>query len=626
MFVCTRLRYAWPLQSVRFALALLVFFLTFVSKTDSAHVARTGTRTGLTPGRVSGSGRQGLHASHLDGVAGFRSDDVRREAAKTTEFSTYSQRVRKYLSDRFSNTRLKNAYRTNRQSVDDNIMGTSPPELDVNSSADDPLPLEQNMSKAFEEFQLYYLEEVTDDIDEAFKPVLIFEKGSLVGPFEKNPSNFTKSSLQSADKDGWFTESTVRDRIAFQFHFDPDYLYLFRQLEVTGSDDSRIDPQVVDLQISNESGTGSFNIVYHCAMGKPGRSVISMQFLVTEGHRVTTAWLKECGQGRFEHMMFGFLNHQGDIVQFNTDGTYGNDERKTLEVGPMDSSIDLVAGINPPAANLDFLTPYVTSDNDEVYVTLRSTVRAGRFSSDVDTKFTILHECDRKSVANIRFTTAIPPWDNVTATWRKDCGGYVSQSLLVGTEGEDSFDVIQEGTILAEYKVTDSTTVDNVDNKVKFISVSEHSIKFYLTNADDTSDIHFQTITTTLSDPDVLSAYVGTDDTSSLNANGGILERDSVRTLLILFVCKQAGKSVVLITLPSVRYATAEFGFVKECDGAPMTYTHSGFLSTAGSLLDVILVLAFISGIALCVYTARKKNGARYQAVRTDDPASAPAS
>lgn len=520
-------------------------------------------------------------------------------------------------------------FSSDRQSSDDNLTATGPPSLDppqpnANSSDDDLLSLEKNMTKAFEEFSLYYLEEVTEDVDEAFRSVLVFNNGSLVGPFANNPSNISKATSQSDDKSSWFTESTVRDRIAFQFHYDPDYLYIFREPDLATSADSRIQPELTDFQVNTESGTGSFNIIYYCAMDKPGQAIISIHFLVTESHSVRTAWVKECGQGRFEHMRFGFLNHQGDLVEFNADGTYGSDERKTLEVGPMDTTTDLVAGLNPPATNLDFQTPYVTSDNDEVFVMLRSTVRAGRFSSDVDTKFTILHECDRKSVANIRFTAAIPPWDNLTATWRKDCGGSVSQSLLVGTEGEDSYDVIQEGNLLPEYKVTESTTVDNVDSKVKFVPVSERSIKFYLTNADDTSDIHFQTITTTLSDPDVLNAYVGTDGTSGLNANGGILERDSVRTLLILFVCKQAGKSVVLITLPSVRYATAEFGFVKECDGAPMTYTHSGFLSTAGSLLDVILVLAVISGIALCVYAAKKKSGVRYQAVPTSDETSGP--
>lgn len=597
---------------------LLLFVLLF--ETESAQVDRAGLSSVPITDRSSGLGRRSPHSyRRFTGIGNRRSDRNEYSSSNVDKSLGINYRSRAFRNRVRLARRVRMAhYLSDRQSTDENVTSTAPPQPDTNSSAEEP-SLEANMTEAFEDFKLYYLEEGVDDSSDAFQQVLVFDKGALVGPFERNPSNFTASSLKSEDKSDWFTEKTVTDRIAFQFHFNPDYLYFLREPELTVSDDSRVEPEVVDFQMNDDSGTGSFNIVYHCVMGKPGQAVVSMHLMITEGHSVRTAWVKECGQGRFAHLSFGFVNHQGDTIEFNADGTYGSDERKTLEVGPMDSPIDLVVGLTPPATNLDFLTPYVSSDNDEVYVTLRSTVRSGRFSSDIETKFTVIHDCERKSVAKVTFTVAIPPWDNLTATWRKDCGGDVSQSLLVGTEGEDSYDVIQEGSLLPEYKVTESTTVDSVDSKVKVIPVGERSVKFFLTNADDTSDIHFQTISTTLSDPDVLHAFVGTDEASSLNANGGVLERDSVRTLLILFVCKRVGKSVVLITLPSVRYATAEFGFVKECDGAPMTYTHSGFLSTAGSLLDVILVLAFISGIALCVYTAKKKSEARYQAVPTSE-------
>lgn len=507
-----------------------------------------------------------------------------------------------------------------RQSDENNETTTNSTESETDAS-NNGTDADASMTFAFQNFKLFYVEENFDDDNEPFKSILVFDNGSLVGPFENNPFNLSAMESQTTNKSNWFTHNTVTDRMAFRFEYDPDLSYVLREPDLKTTEESTVQPLVTDFQVNKETGTGSFTVLYRCIAGKPGQGTIALHMLITEGHSIQTVWVKDCGQGRFQHLSFGFLDHEGRAIEFNADGTYGNEEHKTLDVGPMDSLIDLVAILTSPAKNLNFLTPYVTSDNEDVYVMLRSTVQAGRLSADEETQFTILHECDRKSVANIKFTAAITPWDNITATWRKDCGGSVSQSLLVGTEGENSFDVIQEGTLLPEFKVTELTTVDNVDSRVTVVSADQHALKFYLTNADDTSDIHFQTITTTLSNPDVLRAFIGSDGQSSLSSDGGILERNQVRTLLISLVCKQAGKSVVLVTLPTMRYATAEFGFVKECDGAPMTYTHSGFLNTAESLMGLIMFLLIIAGIGGCLYAIRKRSKQRYEPVSSIESA-----
>lgn len=511
-------------------------------------------------------------------------------------------------------TNLKNENSTDEASADTGL--TDPASNPTNTSAITPVGPTEN-EQAFSEFTLLLMEEEINEYT-PFRLRPVYEKGEFTGPFLKNPNTSDVKSLASMNQTDWYQDSDIRDRVNFQFRFDSDKKYDIERPNITVQNDSGIEPIVLDFQTIVYSGSGSFAILYSCVMGKPGSFIITFSMPVTKEHTLTTAWVKTCGQGRFEYLDSGFVNHEGHNVNFNADGTYGVDEKKALEVGPMDASTELYVNLKPPADNLDFLTPYIMTDSEDVSVKLRGAIAAGRFSSDTKTTFTVLYECERSATANVNFMTGIPPWDNVTASWRKDCGGTVSQALLIGTGGEESFDVMQEGELKPEYDISEVTTVNNVDPRVKVLGTESHSMKFYLTNSDETSAIHFQTISMTMSNPDVLTAVVNTDGALGLSTGGGVLEREDVRTLTVYLICKKEGKSVVLVTLPTVRYKNVEFGFVKECDGAPLVYSHSGFMRTADSLIGVLFVLVTLGGIGFCIYRV-KKGGNTYAAVSTSE-------
>ena len=496
-----------------------------------------------------------------------------------------------------------------------------PPGVDPNAPAvDEARPTANsttgNSTSAFSAFKLNLLVEMTVN----FKLNPIFEDGVLTGVFNGSVNSSSLTDLKEADDETWYKESPYLDRIAFQFRYTPDSNdYVFSKPTVYTTDESGISPEVHDYRTDSTNGMGTFTILYKCKPGAQEKSRISLHMPVTSEKSVDMAWIKECGHGRHEHVEFGYTTYDHNIALFNPDGTYGTEEKKILEIGPLDLSTELTMKLTPPAQNLNFLDPHVQSDSESVSVYLRGTISKGSLSSDETTKFSVLYDCKAATRAQITFSVAIPPWDNITTTWRKDCGGNSAQSLLIGTTAPGSFDVMLDGELDAKYNVSDTTTMGSVRDSVNIIPVTVNSERFYLTNSDETSDIHIQTISTTMSDPNIVSVYVKLpllQGSSYLSSTGGTLARRETKSLQLHFICKNAGKSLVLVTLPTLRYKNVEFGFIKECI-EPKALHHSGFLSTAGSILGVLLLLC-IGATGFYVYR-RKRSNIKYAAVPTDD-------
>lgn len=479
-----------------------------------------------------------------------------------------------------------------------------------------------NVTEAFHAFTINQMLEVDDD--ESFKVVAIFTNGTLVGGFESNPMSSDLSKLsESVDDSAWYNDGPYADRISFQYTYTPDSTdYTLSEPRIAVDTDMGISPILQDKRNDAAEGVGSFTIKYQCKPGGVEKSYISLHMQVTKEHSADITWIKVCGRGRNEHLNFGFIGSDDKVTLFNADGTYGTEEQRTLDVGPLQLSTALSAELTPPAWQLDFLDPYVESDSSLVTVSLRDTIKAGTLNTDGATKFSVLYYCAETSAkANIRFTLGMPPWDNVTAAWRKTCGGTHSEALLIGTSGSGSFEVMQDGELSEKYNVTENTSVEQAYGKVEEIEASMSSVRYYITNSDETSDIHIQTIATTMSNPDVVSTIVEVPFTGSgsyLGPSGGTIPRHETRSLKLHFVCKKVGESLVLVTLPTLKYKNVEFGVLKHCL-APAVRHHLGFLHTAGSILGTILVLAIIGGIGLWVQIRRRAQEAKYSRVSTNE-------
>lgn len=483
-------------------------------------------------------------------------------------------------------------------------------------------PTAGNETAAFLAFSLLQMEMVNEE-DAEFRTVPIFKNGSFTGGFEECP---TTSDLEMAgttfDDSKWYADGAYADRISFQYTFMPDSKDYVDFLPVIKSDSaSGIDPSLMDSDHDMEGGMGRFTLLYRCEPDGQERNHLSLHLQITETHSLDTMWVKICGRGRFEHMVFGFLSGDNeDVTPFNADGTYGTEEQHTLEVGPTQLSTVLSAELEEPAWELDFADPYIKSDSDLVSVSLRETVRGGRLSMDMPKKFSILYSCEQNSArANIMFTFAIPPWDNVTASWRKVCGGTHSQGLLIGTSGVDSYEVMQDGELNQRFNVTENTSLEKAYESIEDIDASTNSKRFYITNSDESSKLLIQTIAMTMSNPEVLRTVVDVPFSigSYLSSSGGTIESGETKSLKLRFICLRLGESLVMVTLPVQKFRNVEFGFIKHCS-APQVYQENGFLSTAGSLLGAIMALSVCGGIGLWVHL-RRRSSRKYMAVPTSE-------
>jgi hypothetical protein len=208
-------------------------------------------------------------------------------------------------------------------------------------------------------------------------------------------------------------------------------------------------------------------------------------------------------------------------------------------------------------------------------------------------------------------TIGIPPWNNVTASWTKDCGGHVPKSLLIGTSVSSNFDVLQDGELDPAYNITDNTGIlDARLNKKKIYDMGIHSSLFYVSNIDETSEIHIQSVTLTLSPPDTMIAVIETPKmapmigTGYIGKSGVTLGRKEVKRLQIHFYCRKGGSVIVLITLATLLFQNVEFGFIKECvPGA----AHQHHALTAGSMLSGLLTAFLLSSILGCCFVIRKR-------------------
>lgn len=501
---------------------------------------------------------------------------------------------------------------------------TSSPKVSANAT--EPIAgnstAQSNETSAFLQFTLNLIVEL--DESSSFKEVPIFKQGALTGDFENNPDTSDLVTVGTDYNDEkWFTAGPYLDRISFKMAYSQDSKdYAFTKPVVQVSTISGIDPSVEDFKTGDDA-VGSFHILYSCKGTGPEKNLISLHVQITNEHSLDVTWSKTCGRGRNEHINFGFLRSDNKLTIFNEDGTYGITEAQTLEIGPLQQSTELSAQLTAPQWQLGFLTPHLESDNDMVRVALRGTISGGTLSTDAPTKFSILyHQCEQTSAtAAIKFTFAIPPWNNITASWRKTCGGSHSKSLLIGTTGSNSFDVMQEGELNSKYNVTDSTSIENAFGMIHEVPENLDHKRFYLTNSDEESDIHIQTIVTTvMTDQDVVSASVEVPlggSSSYIPRGGAVVVRRQTKSLLLHFVCKKKGQSLILVTLPIVKYKNVEFGFIKLCN-EPHALHHSGFLQTAGSIMWTIMLLAVVGGIGGWVYI-RRRPGVKYAPVPVSD-------
>lgn len=101
--------------------------------------------------------------------------------------------------------------------------------------------------------------------------------------------------------------------------------------------------------------------------------------------------------------------------------SFGQDTSAMVTVGASDESTEFYMKLLQPGAQQVFMAPYITSSfSDIVSITIRGNhPQGGIVEGLMITKLQVGYECHRKGEATIEATVAIPPFQNISAVWKK---------------------------------------------------------------------------------------------------------------------------------------------------------------------------------------------------------------
>lgn len=462
-----------------------------------------------------------------------------------------------------------------------------------------------------------------------FEPESIVANGKLAGKWES--CRITKSSDQSElEGKNCRIDHDYIDRISFGFKFghlsDPNQIDHPNVTALNGV----ARPKIHQFSFDSNNLVGEFSVKYDCGKTEETTilSVMQLTFQISRTQNVTIQWGKLCKSGVNNLLRFGYITASGEKRPFSD---VGND---VMLAGPTSAFTDLYLSVVSPAVSQDFLAPKVTSSNESVVTaTVRGDAGNGTVTSRRSAKFVIMYACHGHGEAYLEVSVLVPPWSDMSASFKKDCGGGVAKFLSVGTSyGAD--DVVSHGVTAQKY-------VPAFFNKLKRLTISltkpdvpesQHESTFVLQHVGpaDSEPIHLSRIVLTVGDQGVLramqesyvsmSGYIGKD--------GGVLRPRESRKLVLHYVCLRAGRSFAVASLPLLRYSTVEFGVVKQCKGPTVHEARSFF--NVRAIEDVFLASVLGAVLLLCAVRRvrdmrQQKQGAgsrpeKYERVPASDP------
>lgn len=441
--------------------------------------------------------------------------------------------------------------------------------------------------------------------DGTFKSTKLVENGKVLAV--KCAQNSANTELGSC-----LNISMYADRTSFEFKFDESDAknISISKPVVSSSMPGLVKPEILGYSISKRELMRTFEVRYHCNGNASTTIQMSMQIA---NKNVTVSWGKKCGVGFNQYVSLTSKELQS--------GTELNDSNLKLlqEVGPMETSTSIELKTQFPQVSADFLAPYLVSENKDIGARLRGTVTGGTAGLS-PTKIKVIYQCQTASKGNLKLTVAVPPWNNVTVSWTKNCGGQDPTNLVIMNGKKAVWDNIG---LHRQFAVSENSTVDSSENAgVLEVDSEQHYLDFGITNM-GSDNMKIESPILTVKQGNVLA--VRTDDSWSLFEGARITEGNREEVVLapkkkvnlrLHLVCLKRGTVVVLVTLGVLRYKHVEFGFVKECT-RPHVYHHSGFMRTAGSLeIFSFVVLAGIIYAAYRMYRTRATNTTKYAQVQ----------
>lgn len=398
-----------------------------------------------------------------------------------------------------------------------------------------------------------------------------------------------------------FHHNAYVDRINFDFFFGAFANYQIAKPVAKSTVKDVSNPKVIDFSLDDEEHSGSFAVLYDCQRQRESNRIrnttIEIRFQILRDMHVAFALSKSCGGGQHKYVEFGYFEHSDNEGAEISRVTFPPKGAPELIVGPHVMSTKLYLLLHRPAESQEFFHTTVRSSSPTgLSVSLRGPAFGGVLQPNRPTILYVQYECHTVGKQKITLTVPLRPFDDITASWTKDCGGGIANGLSIGTDAFTLDDVVQKGMANRIWSLALKSTSGRIDETAPVVNSSVRFKDFWLSN--NGIALHIAPEIITIEKPEVVTIYGQRTVIRSSGVHAkqsGVMAKNEKMRLRLRMICKKKGRSLVLVTFPVKSFEKIDFGFVKECR-APRQHRHSGFLRTANSVMFVVsvfMVMAF---------------------------------
>lgn len=395
-----------------------------------------------------------------------------------------------------------------------------------------------------------------------------------------------------------FHHGQYSDRITFDFFFGSFLTYEISTPTCSSSNSDVAKPKVIDFQTTEKEHSGSFTVLYDCQTPADANLLrnitISVLFPVVAGLSAPFSFRKTCGGGKHKYLEFGHYE-ESQYAAVEVSRIPFKETAGPFLAGPHVMSSKIYLHLYPPAKTQEFFHANVQSSDKALDLIPKGPIFGGVVRQSETAILHILYECHGKGKFNVSMVIPIHPFDNLNASWVKDCGGGVANGLGIGTTRR-STDVVREGVATEKWNFALRMNSDNISREIPVFNTSVRYKEFWLSNVG--MPVRVSPAVISVEKPGMLGVVTLRSDVMGgvyKPEEGGLLPTDGRFRLRVRMICTKKGRSVIVITFPIKSFSNVEFGFVKECR-SPRRYKHSGFLRTASSAM---LTLSFLMTIPL---------------------------
>ena len=357
----------------------------------------------------------------------------------------------------------------------------------------------------------------------------------------------------------------------------------------------RAEANVIDFSTDVEERRGEIHIEHDCqpltleqisarkrlfrgdtaALRRADTSLIRLSMTVAKGSILELGWKKVCGHGIHHALDYGIEMSSGGTRSLRSET---NPDR--VVVGPDATTTRVYLRTENGAGAPRFRRPFVTAlDNGpEVGAVVRSWE-----TFETGAKFIVLYACNGRGRSGMKAMIALPPFDNVTMLWTKDCGGGVEPSLSVRSRSIGDKMLVEKGVTVSAF------TIGAQPNKENTITRASQRLRFYVSKRDGVT---------------IGVASVGSSDDSITRPRVWIERIIDTTVVVIEARCRKVGEAHITVTLPVQDRVPIEWAFYRRCVMRHNTIGNT--LSVVGGLVLIGAVLIILAKVVRAVPASKQ--------------------